>query len=162
MIIREIADEDNDIHLTINDGAHGSMMLKVNDANPFFSFKLKAESGWSVYSLTLNGEDVTAEMAADGSYTTPAINSNSTLNIVYSQGGTSVAALNSAKYMLSAQDGSLLISGTEGGERITVYTLDGKNVASATAQYGLNEVAVPANQTYIVKIDQQSFKVVVK
>lgn len=64
--------------------------------------------------------------------------------------------------MLSAQDGSLLISGTEGGERITVYTLDGKNVASATAQYGLNEVAVPANQTYIVKIDQQSFKVVVK
>ena len=67
---------ENDIYLTINDGAKGSVKLKVIDANPFFTLKLEPDNGWQVSSLTLNGENVKAEMTEDGTYTTPAINSN--------------------------------------------------------------------------------------
>ena len=159
VIIREIADEDNDIYLTINDGAKGSVKLKVIDANPFFTLKLEPDNGWQVSSLTLNGENVKAEMTEDGNYTTPAINSNSTLYVVYSQGATSAAALHTDDYQLSAFGNTLTISGTEGGEQISVYSIEGKNVTSLTAKKGTTEIVVNNNQTYIVKVKDQVYKI---
>ena len=159
VIIREIADEDNDIYLTINDGAKGSVKLKVIDANPFFTLKLEPDNGWQVSSLTLNGENVKAEMTEDGTYTTPAINSNSTLYVVYSQGATSAAALHTDDYQLSAFGNTLTISGTEGGEQISVYSIEGKNVTSLTAKKGTTEIVVNNNQTYIVKVKDQVYKI---
>ena len=159
VIIREIADEDNDIYLTINDGAKGSVKLKVIDANPFFTLKLEPDNGWQVSSLTLNGENVKAEMTEDGTYTTPAINSNSTLYVVYSQGATSAAALHTDDYQLSAFGNTLTISGTEGGEQISVYSIEGKNVTSLTAKKGTTEIVVNKNQTYIVKVKDQVYKI---
>jgi len=159
VIIREIADEDNDIYLTINDGAKGSVKLKVIDANPFFTLKLEPDNGWQVSSLTLNGENVKAEMTEDGTYTTPAINSNSTLYVVYSQGATSAAALHTDDYQLSAFGNTLTISGTEGGEQISVYSIEGKNVTSLTADKGMTEIVVNDNQTYIVKVKDQVYKI---
>ena len=159
VIIREIADEDNDIYLTINDGAKGSVKLKVIDANPFVTLKLEPDNGWQVSSLTLNGENVKAEMTEDGTYTTPAINSNSTLYVVYSQGATSAAALHTDDYQLSAFGNTLTISGTEGGEQISVYSIEGKNVTSLTAKKGTTEIVVNNNQTYIVKVKDQVYKI---
>ena len=159
VIIREIADEDNDIYLTINDGAKGSVKLKVIDANPFFTLKLEPDNGWQVSSLTLNGENVKAEMTEDGTYTTPAINSNSTLYVVYSQGATSAAALHTDDYQLSAFGNTLTICGTEGGEQISVYSIEGKNVTSLTAKKGTTEIVVNNNQTYIVKVKDQVYKI---
>ena len=129
VIIREIADEDNDIYLTINDGAKGSVKLKVIDANPFFTLKLEPDNGWQVSSLTLNGENVKAEMTEDGTYT------------------------------LSAFGNTLTISGTEGGEQISVYSIEGKNVTSLTAKKGTTEIVVNNNQTYIVKVKDQVYKI---
>ena len=146
MIVREIA-TDNSIYLTINDGAKGSIKLRVNDANPYFTLKLEPDNGWQVSSLTLNGENVKAEMAEDGTYTTPAINSNSTLYVVYSQGASSVAAFHAEDYQLSAFGNTLTISGTEGGEQVCVYTIEGKNVTSLTADKGMTEIVVNYNQT---------------
>lgn len=159
VIIREIADEDNDIYLTINDGASGSVKLKVSDANPFFTLKLEPDGGWQVSSLTLNGENVKPEMAEDGTYTTPAINSNSTLYVVYSKEASSVAAMHTDNYQLSAFGNTLTISGTEGGEQVSVYTLEGKNVTSLAAGKDVTEIVVNENQTYIVKVKDQVYKI---
>ena len=158
VIVREIA-TDNSIYLTINDGAKGSIKLRVNDANPYFTLKLEPDNGWQVSSLTLNGENVKAEMAEDGTYTTPAINSNSTLYVVYSQGASSVAAFHAEDYQLSAFGNTLIISGTEGGEQVCVYTIEGKNVTSLTADKGMTEIVVNNNQTYIVKVKDQVYKI---
>ena len=158
VIVREIA-TDNSIYLTINDGAKGSIKLRVNDANPYFTLKLEPDNGWQVSSLTLNGENVKAEMAEDGTYTTPAINSNSTLYVVYSQGASSVAAFHAEDYQLSAFGNTLTISGTEGGEQVSVYTIEGKNVTSLTADKGMTEIVVNYNQTYIVKVKDQVYKI---
>lgn len=157
VIIREIGQDD--IYLTINDGAHGSVKLKVDEAKPYVTLKLEADNGWQVYGVTLNGENVKDEVAADGSYTTPAINANSVLSIFYAQAGTSVRSLAASKLQLSASESTLLISGTEGSEQVTVYTIDGKSIVHTKASAGQTTIPVDPAQTYIVKVDDSTFKI---
>lgn len=80
VIVREIGDDSNDIYLSINDGAHGNVKLRIDESNPYFSLKFEAENGWHVYSLMLNGENVTEQMGSDGTYITPAITTNTILH----------------------------------------------------------------------------------
>ena len=162
MIIREISDEDNDIYLTINDGAHGNVKLKIDKENPYMTMKLEAESGWHVHSVTLNGDNVTAEVASDGTYTTPAINSNSLLSVVYAQGSTSAPSLEVSNLYLHTAGNTLYINGTKGDEQVSVLTLDGKCVVSQQATSGLTEIVLDGNQTYIVKVGQETFKLLMK
>lgn len=145
--------------MTINDGAHGSVKLKVDEEKPYVTLKLEADNGWQVYGVTLNGENVKDEVAADGSYTTPAINANSVLSIVYAQVGSSVRSLSASKLQLSASGSTLLISGTEGSEQVAIYTLDGKCIVQAKASAGQTTIPVDPAQTYIVKVDDSTFKI---
>ena len=159
VIIREISDSDNDVYLTINDGAHGKVMLKIDEEKPYVTLKLEADSGWQLYSVTLNGENVTGEVSSDGTYTTPAINTNSTLTVVYAQGGSAVRSLLSNRLQLNVNDSEIIISGTEGGEHVNVYTLDGKCLQSLTANKSQTVINVAPHQTYIIKINEETFKV---
>ena len=162
VIIREISDEDNDIYLTINDGAHGNVKLRIDKENPYMTMKLEAESGWHVHSVTLNGDNVTAEVASDGTYTTPAINSNSLLSVVYAQGSTSAPSLEVSNLYLHTAGNTLYINGTKGDEQVSVLTLDGKCVVSQQATSGLTEIVLDGHQTYIVKVGQETFKLQMK
>ena len=162
VIIREISDEDNDIYLTINDGAHGNVKLKIDKENPYMTMKLEAESGWHVHNVTLNGDNVTAEVASDGTYTTPAINSNSLLSVVYAQGSTSAPSLEVSNLYLHTAGNTLYINGTKGDEQVSVLTLDGKCVVSQQATSGLTEIVLDGHQTYIVKVGQETFKLLMK
>lgn len=158
VIIRELDDESNDIYLTINDGAHGNVKLKIDESNPYVSLKFEAENGWQVYSLMLNGENVTEEMAPDGTYITPAINSNSLLTVVYSQGSTSVPSYNASRIQLSSNGNSLVIDGTADGDNISIYTIDGKCIVSKCATSSHTEVPLEGKQTYILRVNNQNFK----
>ena len=162
VIIREISDKDNDIYLTINDGAHGNVKLRIDKENPYMTMKLEAESGWHVHSVTLNGDNVTAEVASDGTYTTPAINSNSLLSVVYAQGSTSAPSLGVSNLYLHTAGNTLYINGTKGNEQVSVLTLDGKCVVSQLATNGQTEIVLDDNQTYIVKVGQETFKLLLK
>ena len=158
VIVRELDDENNDIYLTINDGAHGNVKLKIDESNPYVSLKFEAENGWQVYSLMLNGENVTEEMAPDGTYITPAINSNSLLTVVYSQGSTSVPSYNASRIQLSSNGNSLVIDGTAEGDSICIYTIDGKCIVSKCATSSHTEVPLEGKQTYILRVNNQNFK----
>ena len=162
VVIREISDEDNDIYLTINDGAHGNVKLRIDKENPYMTMKLEAESGWHVHNVTLNGDNVTAEVASDGTYTTPAINSNSLLSVVYAQGSTSAPSLEVSNLYLHTAGNTLYINGTKGDEQVSVLTLDGKCVVSQQATSGLTEIVLDGHQTYIVKVGQETFKLLMK
>ena len=159
IIVREISDEGKDIYLSINDGAHGSLKLKIEPATPYMTLKLEADLGWRVYSVSWNGENVTAEVASDGTYTTPVITQNSMLNIVYAQGGTSAPAVESNQLQLSSYGNHLIINGTEGNEHVSVYTLDGKCITTLYATADRTEIQLENSGTYIVKVNNSVFKV---
>ena len=158
VVVREITDG-TDTYLTINDGAHGSVKLKMDEAKPYVTLLFEAEDGWHVHSVSLNGDNVTAEVAADGTYTTPTITANSILNVVYAQGASSAPSLNDNQIQISAFGESLAIRGTKGGERIAVYTLDGKTIASVTGQKEKTELSLPGSGTYIIKVNGSVYKV---
>ena len=64
-----------------------------------------------------------------------------------------------SKLQLSASESTLLISGTEGSEQVTVYTLDGKCIVHTKASVGQTTISVNPAQNYIVKVDDSTFKI---
>lgn len=162
VIIREATegDESHDIWLTVNDGAHGSLRLKLDEERPYATFQFVAEEGWHVYSVMLGEEDVTAELSADGTYTTPAINADTHLTVVYAEGSTGLTRIYSdSQPKVLVSDSALTLSGLSDGDRLEVYTLDGRRIYSGRATSSQTEIPVTPNQVYIVRINALSLKV---
>ena len=157
MTIREL--NGDDIYLTINDGAKGNLAIRVDHEKPYMTLRVQPESGWHIYSMTFNGETVTGEIDSDGTYTTPVINENSDLNIVYAQGASSAPSLENPHIHFSSTENSIVINGTTGGESISVCSLDGKCLAKVVASGYTTEIPLYSHQTYLIKINQSVFKV---
>ncbi len=158
VIIRELNGED-DIYLTINDGAKGNLAIRVDQEKPYMTLRIQPEIGWHIYSVSFNGETVTGEIDSDGTYTTPTINQNSELNIVYAQGASSAPSLENPHIHFSSTENSIVINGTTGGESISVCSLDGKCLAKVVASGYTTEIPLYTHQTYLIKINQSVFKV---
>ena len=60
---------------------------------------------------------------------------------------------------VNAYGNAIRISGAETGEKIAVYSADGKIVKSVKAEHGTATIVLPENQTYIVKGRQKTVKV---
>ena len=161
VIIREASeDESHDIWLTVNDGAHGSLRLKIDEERPYVTLQFVADEGWHVYSVLLGEEDVTAELSADGTYTTPAINADSKLTVVYAEGDNGLNGLRGldSQPEVKVSGGRLMISSLAAGDRLEVYTLDGHRVYSGRATNSRTEIPVTPNQVYIVRINALTLK----
>ena len=159
VIIREIAEAGSDVYLTINDGANGSLKLKVNDAQPYFSLKIEPEAGWQIHSVTFNDGDVTAELSADGEYVTPVISTDSQLGIVYAQGSSSINSVSDNKIRVWTSGNNVIVEGAEFGKTINVYTIDGIMAASVNADSDRVVIPLQSGDVYIVKIGEQTLKV---
>ena len=161
VIIREIAEEGSDgIWLTINDGAHGSMSLKIDTELPYLTLRFTPEDGWYIYSVMLDEEDVTAELSEDGTYTTPAITANSRLSVIYADSSTGMAKVQSdTRYEVRPTTNGLSLGGLSAGDRISVYTPNGQCVYNAQATGSQTEIPLTLHQVYIVKVNNQTLKV---
>lgn len=158
VIIREI-DGEQDAYLSVNQ-SNGVVMMKVDREKPYFSLQIKADDGWRIHSVTFNGNDVTAEVSAEGNYTTPAITTNSTLYVIYEKVGSGIVSLSESRMRILAYGNNITIKDASEGERIVVYSVDGREVAAAIADsHGIVKMALPENQTYIVKGQTKTVKV---
>lgn len=151
VIIREMGG-DSDVYLSINDGSHGNVNIKVDENNPYVTLKFEPDNGWHLYSVKLNDENVTEEVGLDGIYTTPAININSNLTVVYAQGVASAPSINANHIDLSTNGNELVVSGTTGGECIAVYTMNGVCVSKTMAKGRQTTIPLATRQNYIVKV----------
>ena len=159
VIIREIAETETDVYLTITDCANGNVKLKVDEDKPYFTLKIEAETGWHVHSVTFNDGDVTAELSADGEYTTPAIGTDSRLNIVYAQGSSSVNSVSDSKIKVWASGNNIIVDNAILDETINVYTLDGMKITSVNANSNRVEIPLTTGVVYIVKVADKVLKV---
>lgn len=159
VIIREIAETETDVYLTITDCANGNVKLKVDEDKPYFTLKIEAETGWHVHSVTFNDGDVTAELSSDGEYTTPAIGTDSRLNIVYAQGSSSVNSVSDSKIKVWASGNNIIVDNAILNETINVYTLDGMKITSVNANSNRVEIPLTTGVVYIVKVADKVLKV---
>lgn len=129
---------------------------------------LKAGEDWKLESLSLNGEDVTADVAENGLYTLPALDEDANLDATYAYAHaidydyeTGVGSIEDLPYSLSKDGSHVVISGLNGGEQIAIYTMGGMKIASLdTVPADMHEasIALPEGQIYIVMINNTSIK----
>ena len=130
---------------------------KVNKGSKH-TFKIYAETGWKVHSITFNNADVTNELDADDSFTTPAINENATLIVVYEQESSAVNNIQNSNVKVLATSYGVKVIGVSADEEISVYTIDGALQQSVHADNSVVEIPLQKNCVYIIKVGAKAIK----
>ena len=161
VVFREISDESEDFVLSISDGGHGKTQLLVDDAKPYFTLVFKADDGWKIHSVTLNGDNVTYEVGEDGKYTTPPLTASSSLNVVYEQSSSQgVNVVNNNPVQIRGGNGEIIINRNSSEiTSVTVYQIDGKQILQQSLSDVETHISLPEGHVYIIKAGNQQYKV---
>ncbi|MBR4925987.1 MAG: leucine-rich repeat protein [Prevotella sp.] len=148
---------ESDPLLTIKQADNGSVSVRVSKGS-VYTFTITPSNGWRVHSVTFNNSDVTSQLGNDGKFTTPAINSNSTLSVVYEQGSSSVDAAMVSDVKISATSNGVRVVGANTGDFIRVYTKDGLLQKTVKVDAQPMEVPLSKSDVYIVKVSGKTVK----
>lgn len=149
---------DKSIYLSIQHAINGSIQMVV-EKEESYEYKLEPADGWHIHSVTFNGKDVTKELTVDNEYKTPVITANSSLNVAYEKTGSKIV-LNESQLRVNAYENVISVTHAENGELITVYSVDGKEVASVKADsQGSARIILNQNQTFLIKCKYKTIKI---
>lgn len=127
------------------------------------------DEGWTVKTLTFNGEDALGSYA-DGKYTTPKLTEDASVAVELEYTGyayeeedvtTGIITAGDTGYSVQVAEGTVTVKGLKAGDTVKAYTLGGALVGSEEAQLNTAKLTLPAG-TYIVKVNAVAFKVLVK
>lgn len=143
--------------MTIKDCESGSVSIFVTSGN---SAKLKFEAvqNWIVNNVTVNGVDVTAELDSEGVYTTAPIAEPTTIIVTYKDKNSDVETLSNKNINVIGYNGCVEINGVNCGDYIAIYDIDGALIYSTIADNETVTVNLPKDIVYIVKCQQNVFK----
>ena len=159
--LREEDFSTKDFLLTLKGMNGGSVALKFKTGSTY-AFQIMAETGWKVSSVSFNGKDVTANVATDGTYTTPSLTDDSELSIVFEQDGSALKEVEADGGLRVRASGSVLYIDNEGrAVQAGIYTTDGKQVKHLEAANGTTSVSLQTGNVYLVKIGERTFKVAI-
>ena len=149
-----------DIFLTINQADNGYVKQHLTEGTEC-SFTIVAAEGWKIHSVTFNGEEVTAQLTEEGTFTTPALSEDAVLNIAYEkiEDDTMVENARANHIKVQGHHGTLRITGTTEGAAISIYTTDGMLVAQESAEGSETQLTLPTGQVYIVKVADKVVKI---
>lgn len=125
------------------------------------TFTFTPAEGASLVSVTYNDNTVTVTDNNDGtfSFTTPLLNQDANMHVVFSGATTSVdrKTIDTVKY--SFQNGNLFIRNLIPGHNVKLFSISGQKVFDAQSIH--NELNLKTtNGVYILKIDNESMKIV--
>ena len=146
------------IYLTINQADNGCVKQHLV-VGTVCVYTIEAAEGWKIHSVTFNGEDVTSQLTEEGTFTTPALQDDATLNIAYEKIDDAIAAATASRIKVQGHQGTISIAGATEGEAIGLYTTSGTLVATATAEGDTTHLTVPTGQVYIVKVADTVVKI---
>ena len=110
-----------------------------------------------VNAVVFNGTDVTEEVV-NGYYTTPEIKGESVLSISYeTETSANSAILNNVR--VTGYDGEIHINYIDEMSDVFVYSVDGELVGNISSVFGSVSIHVPAEQLYMVKVGERTYKV---
>ena len=148
------------ISLTINQADNGYVKQHLTEGT-VCTFTIVAVEGWKIHSVTFNGEDVTAQLTEEGTFTTPALSGDAVLNIAYEkiEDNTMVENARANAIRVQCHQGTLCITGATEGTDISVYTTDGMLVTQESAEDGETLLTLPEGQVYIVTVGDKVVKI---
>jgi hypothetical protein len=148
--------------------AEQSVWLSIKDAQSTTKIKLKKgtkqelvispEEGWKILSVTMDGTDVTAQVTNGGSFTTPAINSDASIIIVYEQEVPSGVRTARSQADVKVVSDGVVISNAEPDTRCVIYSTDGQQVVNTVISEGTKKITLQQGQVYILTIDGRTLK----
>ncbi len=143
--------------LTIKQGENGYIATQVSIGSSY-CFNIKANSGWKIHSVTFNGIDVTNQLSNDNSFTTPAINANSILSIIYEQDGNKINNVNYSKVKILGMPYGIKVLDTDEDDLIQIYFTDGSLYKSIKTKKHETEIPLSKGYVYIVKVGVKTMK----
>lgn len=150
---------DEQLTLTIKDGDGGVVKLLPTKGQSY-ELMVEPSEGWTVHSVTYDGEEVTSQLLNGKIFKTPAILKSCVLTVAFEQGGTSVRSVSTDRDIrVLARGSELIVKGTSPGEVVGVYTIDGKAICSETASASTVCLTLAPNQIYIIKVADRSIKI---
>lgn len=153
-----IVDEDEyNPTLYIQQADNGMISTKVTKGSTH-TFTIYAETGWRIHTVTFNNTDVTNNLDSKNSFTTPVINENSTLNVVYEQESSALSSLQSSNIKIHTTTSGIRVTGTNSDDIIRVYTTDGAMQQSVRAEGSQVNIPLHKDKVYVVKIGAKTMK----
>ncbi len=152
-----VGEEEYNPTLFIKQTDNGMVSTKVNKGSTH-TFTIYAETGWKIHSVTFNDKDVTNELDSKNSFTTPVVNENSTLIIVYEQENSAVNAIEYSNLKVLATSEGIRVSGVNADDVIRVYNIDGVLKQSVRAESSQVEIPLHKDRVYVVKVGTKSMK----
>ena len=147
-------------YLTLRQADNGEVGIVV-DLGRTYKLRITAFEGWEIHSVTFNGEEVTAQLTEEGTFTTPALQADAVLNIAYekTEDNKMVANTRASRIKVQGHHGTLRITGTTEGAAISIYTTDGMLVAQESTEGSETELTLPTGQVYIVTVADKVVKI---
>lgn len=148
----------NEVELILQNSYYNNVTLYLTKGT---TQKLKVESTDAHFVLNTvlyNDVDVTDELV-DGVYTTPAIESNSVLNISYTIPTAQNAPLHDSRIKAYGHNGHIVVNGCESGESIAIYDTDGILLRTQYATGRSERIEMPGDAIYVVKVENTAVKV---
>lgn len=145
-------------YLTIRQADNGEVGIAV-DFGRTYMVRITPSAGWKIHTVTLDGKDVTAQLAEDNTFTTPTLNASTVLNVAYVKADNIVENNFANAVKVRGHNGIISVSGASEGEVITIYTLDGAMVANSIASTETTTIEVPIQQVYFVKVSDKVIKI---
>lgn len=147
----------SDPMLTIKQADSGSVGIQVTKGSSY-TFTIAPSNGWKIHSVTFNNSDVTTQLSSDSRYTTPTINSNSTLYVVYEQGNTAVRSVKESTVQIQAESFGVRVIDANMGDMIYIYTTDGLLQHSIKVDAQTIDIPLTKDNVYIVKVGMKTVK----
>lgn len=147
------------VKLTIRQADNGTVTVQV-PRGATQQLKITPDEGWKIHSVTINGDDVTADVTTEGYLTTLALSYSTTLNVAYAQVSTDINQTEEpSATKVYAAEGAIIVKGARQGESIRVYDTSGMLLQKATATGDENRIAVAEGKVYIVKTPGMAVKI---
>ena len=147
----------SDPTLTIKQADNGSVKVQVSKGS-VYTFIMAPSDGWKIHSVTFNNSDVTSQLSSDGSFTTPTIDSNSILSVVYEQGNSAVNTMRASEVKVQATSDGIRVVDANMGDTIRIYTYDGLQQHTIKVDRDIIDIPLTKHDVYIVKVGGKTLK----
>lgn len=144
--------------LTIQHADNGSIKQYVEKGRSV-RFIIEPSDGWKINTILYNGSDVTSELNNENEFITPAINSNATLSVSFESTQSGIASVRNSKTKVYGDNGQIVISGADFGERISVYNESGIALSKITSDGKVQRINIGTKGIFLVKCEGKTFKV---
>ena len=154
--IVEFEDGEDAHYITIRMGDGGVLKQSV-EVGKTYLYKVESDEGWTVNTLTFNGEDMTGQLL-DGQFSTPEITGDAELNVVFKQEASNIKSMKqteTSKVKVYAYNGTVKVAGAEDDAEVEVYNAGGIRIAEGEGNCSISL----DSGIYIVKVGNDTFKV---